>query len=214
MARPLLLAGWAAGACIAGIEVSIDPSGRIELQATSAPLSAVLECLAAPTGMKVVYDAPVNQRVTVSLTNQTIAEVVVRLLEGLGINYAIGFDPAGTRVKTLLISGAAAAAGTPRPEPTPHPNPPAAISPSPPEENPLLTPNPGEVPSEAFPQPPGPAFPGAGQLTPPLGPSPDSPGSVFPVAPPTPLPGTSLVPLVPFFPEARPLTLSVMRRPL
>ena len=102
-------------------EVLIRASnGRVDVQATGAPLSEVLDRLAKQTGMKVSYDgAPQRMAVNLTLTNRTPAEAVLGILDGLGINFALKMDLTGSRVDTLLISGLAAASSSPAPTSAP-----------------------------------------------------------------------------------------------
>jgi hypothetical protein len=113
-------------ACPLEAEVEIQRTGdRVSLSAVSAPVSEILDRLARQTGMKVVYDAqPPRQLVTARLDDRTTAEAVVGLMEGLGLNYALVMDIAGTRVDQLLVLGpvgvsAPSAAAATRPTPTP-----------------------------------------------------------------------------------------------
>src|SRR5262245_18686809 len=91
--------------------VDVRVSGQsVDVQATNAPISEVLERLSRQTHMKVVYDgAPPRQTVTLDLRGRTPVEAVTAALEGQGVNYALSMDPSGTRVETLLVSGTAAA---------------------------------------------------------------------------------------------------------
>ncbi len=83
-------------------------NGRVDLQASGAPLSEVLDRLAQQTGMKVTYDgAPQRTPVDLTLTDRTPAQAVLGVLDGLGLNYALRMDASGTRIEALLISGTA-----------------------------------------------------------------------------------------------------------
>jgi hypothetical protein len=126
-----LLAGHAAA------EVRLQVRGaRLDLTATAAPLTDVLDRLARQVGMKVQYDGPApRQLVTLTLRDRTPSEAVLSVLEGLGVNFALVWDPSGAQLQTLVIAGSAgtttAAAGQNRPpvEPAPRrtfgpPNPP------------------------------------------------------------------------------------------
>jgi hypothetical protein len=92
----------------AAAEITVRVSGgRVDLTATAAPLSEVLDRLARQTGMKVVYEGPAPRPlVTLTLRGRTPAETVLGLLEGLGINFALVADPSGARVETLVVAGA------------------------------------------------------------------------------------------------------------
>ncbi len=79
-------------------------------------LLLVLESLSRQIGMKVVYDGALpRQLVTLSFESSTPAQAVVRLLEGLGLNYAFGGDVSGKGVAVLLI---ASGSSSPTPPPT------------------------------------------------------------------------------------------------
>jgi hypothetical protein len=83
-------------------------NGRVDLQASGAPLSEVLDRLAKQTGMKVTYDgAPQRTPVNLTLTDRTQAQAVLGVLDGLGLNYAFRMDASGTRIEALLIAGTA-----------------------------------------------------------------------------------------------------------
>lgn len=94
--------------------VDVRVSGQsVDVQASNAPLSEVLDRLSRQTHMKVVYDgAPPRQTVTLDLRGRTPVEIVVAALEGQGVNYALAMDATGTRVETLLVSGTATATTT------------------------------------------------------------------------------------------------------
>jgi hypothetical protein len=90
-------------------EVEIRQSGdRVSLTAVSAPAAEILDRLARQTGMRIVYDAqPPRQLITTRLEQRTAAEAVLGIMEGLGLNYALVMDSAGTQVEQLLILGPA-----------------------------------------------------------------------------------------------------------
>jgi len=92
--------------------VDVRVSGQsVDVQASNAPLSEILDRLSRQIQMKVVYDgAPPRQAVTLDLRGRTPVEAVVAALEGQGVNYALSMDPTGTRVETLLVSGTAPSA--------------------------------------------------------------------------------------------------------
>jgi hypothetical protein len=107
---PLLVA-VACAAAPARADVQVHAAnGRVDVRATAAPLSDVLDRLAKATGMKVTYDgAPQRVPVTLALTGQTPAGAVLSVLDGLGLNYALRMDLTGTRVETLMIAGTTSA---------------------------------------------------------------------------------------------------------
>src|SRR5262245_33373006 len=98
---------------MAAVDVRVTGQS-VDIQASNAPLSEVLERLSRQTRMKVVYDgAPPRQTITLDLRGRTPVEAVVAALEGQGVNYALSMDPTGTRVETLLVSGTATASARP-----------------------------------------------------------------------------------------------------
>jgi hypothetical protein len=99
----LLLTSPAAGAGPIDVRVSGD---RLTIHARAAALADVLAQVASRTGMKVVYDGrPPRSPVTVTIDDAAPAEAILRVLEGLGINYALAMDREGRRVETLIVSG-------------------------------------------------------------------------------------------------------------
>ena len=95
--------------------VDVRVSGQsIDVQASNAPLSEILDRLSRQTQMKVVYEgAPPRQTVTLDLRGRTLVEAVVAALEGQGVNYALAMDETGTHVQTLLVSGTASTSPSP-----------------------------------------------------------------------------------------------------
>lgn len=94
--------------------VDVTVSGQsVDVRATSAPLSEILDRLARQTNMRVVYDgAPPRQAISLDLHGRTLVETVIAALEGQGVNYALAMDTTGTRVETLLVSGTASSSPT------------------------------------------------------------------------------------------------------
>jgi hypothetical protein len=99
---------------------------HIDLTATAAPLTEVLDRLGRQVGLKVQYEGPApRQLVTLSLRDRTPAEAVLSVLEGQGVNFALVWDETGTRLQTLVIAGsagvstAASAPARTAPEPAP-----------------------------------------------------------------------------------------------
>jgi hypothetical protein len=161
-----LAALLAAGQASAQIEVR-RLGDKVDVRATAATVSEVLDRLARETGMKVTYDGPPPRgRISPTLTGVTPAQAVLSVLEGQGLNYVLRMDLAGTRVETLLLVASVGAA----PPVTP---PRAAPGPRPIEREPE-TPEPEEeAPSEAAPPPEErrPGFPLPGFPGPPSGPA-------------------------------------------
>ena len=165
----------------------------LDVRATAAPVSEVLDRIARETGMKVTYDgAPPRARVSVTLTGVTPAQAVLRVLEGQGLNYALRMDPRAVRVETLLmVAGSGAGTGTVAPAPMPsRPIPgtrqidrePDVAEPD--EETPAETPGPSpeEQQRKPFPFPGGPSGP-AMPLMLPTPPPPTTAASPSPAAP-------------------------------
>jgi hypothetical protein len=127
----LLPALLLAGSASAEVQVHVA-NGRIDLKATGAPLSDVLDRLSKQTGMKVTYDgAPQRMPVNLTLADRTPAQTVLGVLDGLGLNYALRMDVSGTRVEALMIAGtaAASAAAPPPAQATPAYHPPEPTEP-------------------------------------------------------------------------------------
>lgn len=98
----------------AAVEVHVTGQA-VDVQATNAPISEVLERLSRQTQMKVVYEGvPPRQTVSLDLRGRTAVEVVMATLEGQGVNYAMSMDDTGTRVETLLVTGTASASAAGR----------------------------------------------------------------------------------------------------
>ena len=99
---------------MAAVEVHVTGQS-VDIQATNAPLSEVLDRLSRQTQMKVVYEgAPPRQMISLDLRGRTPVEAVVAALEGQGVNYAMAMDDTGTRVQTLLVTGTAGRPGAER----------------------------------------------------------------------------------------------------
>ena len=161
----------------------------LDVRATAAPVSEVLDRIARETGMKVTYDgAPPRARVSVTLTGVTPAQAVLRVLEGQGLNYALRMDPRAVRVETLLmVAGSGAATVTPAPMPN-RPLPgtrqidrePDVAEPD--DETPAEAPAPNPEERKPFPFPGGPSGP-AMPLMLPTAPPPTTAASPSPAAP-------------------------------
>lgn len=88
---------------------------RVSVHAVAAPISEILDSLARQTGMRLTYDAPLpRQRLTATLEDRTPAEVVLSVLEGLGLNYALVMNRSGSKVDQLLILGTLVGKATPQ----------------------------------------------------------------------------------------------------
>jgi hypothetical protein len=168
------------GARSGGTETDVRKAAgdKLDVRATAAPISEVLDRIARETGMKVTYDgAPPRARVSVSLTGVTPAQAVLAVLEGQGLNYALRMDPRAVRIETLLMvagSGAGAPVPAARPQPGPRPIDREPDITEPEEEAPSEAPVPAPEERRPFPfpggTPTGPAMPLA-LPTPPATPS-------------------------------------------
>jgi hypothetical protein len=168
------------GARPGGTETDVRKAAgdKLDVRATAAPISEVLDRIARETGMKVTYDgAPPRARVSVTLTGVTPAQAVLAVLEGQGLNYALRMDPRAVRIETLLMvagSGAGAPVPAARPQPGPRPIDREPDITEPEEEAPSEAPVPAPEERRPFPfpggTPTGPAMPLA-LPTPPATPS-------------------------------------------
>jgi hypothetical protein len=200
----------------AGAEVTVRVSGgQVDLTATAAPLADVLDRLARQTGMKVVYEGPApRQLVTLSLHGRTPTEVVLDVLEGLGVNFAFVADPSGARVQTLVVAGtasASAASASTAGRPATSANPRRPFGP-PPGASPDMEPALDETEEE--PELEDPASqgvpPGAEGIDPSGVPDPNQPNLALPSAVPPgagvpPAPAMPSFPSSPFAPQPQPL---------
>ena len=194
----------AVGAASAAAEVAVKVSGgTVDLTATAAPLSEVLDRLARQTGMRVVYEgAAPRQIVTLTLKGRTPAETVLSVLEGLGVNFALVADPTGVRVQTLVVAGAASASAAA--------SSPASTRPAPASRRPFGPP-PGSTPETVEPafeegddeamaeEAAFPGLPPGAEITDPSGVpmAPDPAANPAGQAPGVPLPGAGIVPTQP-----------------
>ena|SRR5579862_1783499 len=85
------------------IEVRAASPGRIDVSAQAAPLSQVLDRVSEQTGMKVPAPPPLSILVSAEIKDQTPVQAVLRILEGLGLSYAMRVDPAGNQVEALFL---------------------------------------------------------------------------------------------------------------
>ena len=154
---------------------------KVDVRATAASISEVLDRLARETGMKVSYDgAAPRARISMNISGVTSAQAVLAVLEGQGLNYAMRMDPTGARVETLLLvsggtASASASAPTPRaPRPAERdPEPPEPEEEAPVEIAPAVEERRPGFPFPGFPNAPsGPAVPLALPTPPPVAPSP------------------------------------------
>ena len=108
----------------AAVDVRVSADNMVDVQATNAPLSEILDGLARQLKIKIVYEGPPpRQLLTVDLKGRTPAEAFLAIVEGQGLAYAFAMDKSGTKVESLLMAGGNNApttnAGPPRPAPRP-----------------------------------------------------------------------------------------------
>jgi len=162
----------------------------LDVRATAAPVSEVLDRIARETGMKVTYDGPPPRaRVSVTLAGVTPAQAVLRVLEGQGLNYALRMDARAVRIEALLmVAGSGAGTGTVAPPTPTRPIPgtrqidrePDVAEPD--DETPAEAPAPNPEERKPFPFPGGPSGP-AMPLMLPTPPPPTAAASPSPAAP-------------------------------
>jgi hypothetical protein len=118
----------------AEIEIRAMDGDHLALSFPATPVSDVLDRLARQTAMKVIYEgAPPRTLVAADLTGVTPAQAVLRVLEGLGLDYAMTLDQGGGRVATLVVfapGGSSGARALPAPAALPEPSVPA-VAPGP-----------------------------------------------------------------------------------
>jgi len=205
MTRPC---AWVLASCLlagpAAAEVSVRfGAGLVDLAATAAPLSEVLDRLGRQTGMRVLYEGSAPRTpVTITLHGRTPTETVLAVLEGLGVNYALIGDEAGPGVQNLVIAGAAAAASSGASRPADRPA--AGSGPRPPFRPPLgASPEPAEPADDETEGPDEPLFVGAAGVEstegapPVLPPDPAAPPAQGQPQPNVPPPGAGLIPQQP-----------------
>jgi hypothetical protein len=90
----------------AAVQVRVSPENRVDVQATNAPLSEILDGMARQLKIKIVYEGPPpRQLLTVDLKDRTPAEAFLAVVEGQGLAYAFAMDKSGTKVESLLMAG-------------------------------------------------------------------------------------------------------------
>jgi hypothetical protein len=194
----LALVASAAASSRAGVEVTVGERG-LDVRAARAPLAEVLDGLARKTKMKVVYEgARPHALVTVELKERTPAQAVLGVLEGLGLNYALVMNAAGTEVETLIFPSGGAAGGGPTAASSERARPSKGPPPNVPDEQPdmILA---EEVELMRQPEPadpaPEPSKPSSPPILAPLNPTVVFPTSPFaPAAPATPAPSPAPAP--------------------
>jgi hypothetical protein len=90
----------------AAVDVRVSPDNLVDVQATNAPLSEILDGMARQLKIKIVYEGPPpRQLLTVDLKGRTPAEAFLSIVEGQGLAYAFTMDKSGTKVESLLMAG-------------------------------------------------------------------------------------------------------------
>ena len=117
----LLVAGRAARAAD-GVEISYA-NGLLTIRCAQAGLGEVLEKVGSATGMDVVLDDSVKGTLlTADVGAQPVSLALERVLEGLGVTYAMSLSPDGRRVSRMYIGtggGHSPAASLPAPRSLP-----------------------------------------------------------------------------------------------
>jgi hypothetical protein len=180
----------------AAVEVRVSPDNLVDVQATNAPLSEILDGMARELKIKIVYEGPPpKQRLTVDLKGRTPAEAFLAVVEGQGLAYAVAMDKSGTKVESLLMAGGnnapATNAGPPRPPVRPERPVRESVVPEEPLDEPAEAAEDEEAPPDTGrpvvphgKQPAEPAPPTQGVYLP--APGADYPASVFAPRPPAP----------------------------
>ena len=123
LAQALLLLGGApsvaAPAAAAAAAVEVRKTGAVAIRAAGVPAAEVVSELARQADIEVVYAAiaPPPQPLTLDLTAANVAEAVTRLMDHLGLNYAM--KSRGGRVHMLIIVGASQVRPSPPSAPPP-----------------------------------------------------------------------------------------------
>jgi hypothetical protein len=181
------------GTTAARADVKVAMHGtHMDIVATKATVSDILDTVAQKTGMKVIFNGPRPPReITKSIVDRSPADALLGILEGEGLNFAVILNPAGTQVETLLVTGpapvrpapatAASGASTEGMPPQPDWSVDADIPPPPP-------PPPGAATEDSAPPPPPPSAGGENAAIPKETPVP----ATLPT--PTPYPSSSFTP--------------------
>jgi hypothetical protein len=105
--------------------VTVTPAGT-RIKVVSASLSETIDALARAAGFKVTYEGarPAAMLFNAEIDTPTVAQSLVRLLDGQNLNYGVVFDLSGRKVTSLLVLGVvsrspappAGPGGVPRPQ--------------------------------------------------------------------------------------------------
>jgi hypothetical protein len=86
----------------------------VSVRAHAVPLSEVLDVLSERTGMKVVYEGNrPSARLSLDLRGLTLEQVVLRVLEGQGVDYVAQGDRTGRTVEILHVAAHSSRASLP-----------------------------------------------------------------------------------------------------
>jgi len=198
-----LAAGPGDSARAAPPAVTVGPNS-VRIQVNASPLVETIDALARAANFKVTYEGarPVGVLFGAAIDTPTVAQALLRLLEGQNLNYAALFDLSGKRVTSLMILGvvpksavaAGPAAGGSKPQPFATPRTPLPPVDDDPAEESEETPEPEPSPPSTAPaRGPGSPFP-TSPFAPrspfggPFGPRPTPPSSSPSSPPPLPSP--------------------------
>ena len=163
LALPLAVS-LAAPAAAEDVAIRLRDDGRVDVRAKGAPLVSVLDRLANQTGMTVTYQGPPPRRtVSLEVYGANHFQAVMEVLDGLGVDYAVTTDAAGTRVLSLVVAGPTRSADahqdpvdpSPLPADSTEPDPPALptlpapTDPADPGTDPAANANPADGPPQA-----------------------------------------------------------------
>jgi len=168
--------------------ITLSATGA-KIKVTSASLSEAIDAFSRAAGFKVTYEGgrPSAMLYNAEIDTPSVAQTLLRLIDGQNLNYAVTFDRTGTKVTTLMVLGVQSKTGpapgafsgaarpqpftTPRgtrndapivdddPEPEPEPTPQPTPSPSP-QASPRGGPGGQGAPFPPFPFAPRPPFGG------------------------------------------------------
>ena len=95
-------------------EVSFE-NDLLTVRCTQAPLAQVFEQIKAATGMELILEDGVKtKRLTADIEAQPAHSAIERLLEGVGVNYAMSFDIQNWQQVSMIFIGAGGGPAAPR----------------------------------------------------------------------------------------------------
>ena len=85
----------------------------------SAPLSEAIDALARAAGFKVTYEGarPNVMLFNAEIETPSVAQTLLRLIDGQNLNYAVMFDLTGKKVTSLMVLGTQSKPGAAAPAP-------------------------------------------------------------------------------------------------